>query len=86
MKFEPHIVQIMVIIHCKFYANWSTSSYVFALSKFVRFFFAIVKRMDRQTDGWTDRRTDSQIDRQRNRHAEGQTDIQTDRQTDRQMN
>ena len=39
MKFEPHIVQIMVIIHCKFYANWFTSSYVFALSKFVRFFF-----------------------------------------------
>ena len=32
----------MVIIHCKFYANWSTSSYFFALSKVVRFFFAIV--------------------------------------------
>ena len=29
----------MVIIHCKFYANWSTSSYFFALSKVVRFFF-----------------------------------------------
>ena len=45
MKFEPLIVQIKVIIHCKFYANWLTSSYVFALSKFVRFFFfATVKK------------------------------------------
>ena len=38
----------MVIIHCKFYANWSTSSYFFALSKVVWFFFAIVRALQRE--------------------------------------
>ena len=30
MKFQPDILLIMFTIHCKFHANWSRSSYVFA--------------------------------------------------------